>query len=133
MIGEGSPATAVAGALAGGLTALAVREALLATPAVAAWLREAIEPLRRAGAEGYAPSGRERRRLAALGAGAALLGGWFLGGPGIAVAFGLAGPAIAGSALAARRRRYRTAVERALPDVATAVADSLGAGRSLRA
>ena len=32
-----------------------------------------------------------------------------------------------------RRRRYRRAVERALPEVAVAVADSLGAGRSLRA
>jgi tight adherence protein B len=38
-----------------------------------------------------------------------------------------------GWAIAARRRRYRRAVERSLPEVATAVADSLSAGRSLRA
>ena len=49
-------------------------------PALARWLRLALEPLRRAGREGYAPSTLERRRLAALGAGAAVLGGWFLAG-----------------------------------------------------
>ena len=57
------------------------------------------------------------------------------GSPGIAVALPLAiaGPAIAAWAISSRRARYRVAVERALPDVATAVADSLTAGRSLRA
>ena len=40
----------------------------------------------------------------------------------------VAGPGLAAWALAARRRRYRRAVERALPDVALAVADSLTAG-----
>ncbi|HWN72914.1 MAG TPA: type II secretion system F family protein, partial [Solirubrobacterales bacterium] len=38
-----------------------------------------------------------------------------------------------GWAIGARRRRYRRAVERSLPEVATAIADSLSAGRSLRA
>jgi len=115
------------------LAALAIREALLASPLVAGWLRQAIEPLRRAGAEGYTPSTMERRRLALLGVGAALVGGWFLGGVAVALPLALAGPALAGSALAARRRRYRSAVERSLPDVAVAIADSLLAGRSLRA
>jgi tight adherence protein B len=123
----------LAGAAAGGLAALALREALLATPAVAGWLRLALEPLRRAGEEGYAPSRPERRRLAAVGAGAALLGGWFLAGPAAAVPLAIAGPALAGWAVSSRRRRYRGAVERALPEVAAAVADSLAAGRSLRA
>jgi len=121
------------GAAAGGLAALTVREALLASPAAARWLRFALEPLRRAGREGYAPSGLERRRLAALGALAALLGGWFLGGAALAVPLAVAGPGLAGWAVSSRRRRYRGAVERALPEVAAAIADSLAAGRSLRA
>jgi len=125
--------TALLGALAGGLLALAAREAVLAFPAVAAWLRLAVEPLRRAGREGYAPSTRERRRLAALGALAAILAGWLLGGLEVALPLSVAGPGLAAWAISSRRRRYRAAVERSLPEVATAVADSLAAGRSLRA
>lgn len=121
------------GAGAGGLTALAVREAWLASPAAVRWLRLALEPLVRAGREGYAPSTLERRRLAALGTCAAVLGGWFLGGLAVALPLAVAGPALAAWAISNRRGRYRSAVERALPDVAIAIADSLGAGRSLRA
>jgi tight adherence protein B len=121
------------GAAAGGLLALAAREAWNASPALAEWLGLALEPLRRAGAEGYVPSTVERRRLAALGMGAAIAGGWFLGGIVLALPLALAAPAGMGAAIAARRRRYRRAVERSLPEVATAVADSLSAGRSLRA
>jgi tight adherence protein B len=120
-------------AVAGGLLALAVREAVLASPAAVRWLRFALEPLRRAGEEGYAPSTIEQRRLAVLGAGGAVAGGWFLGGWTLALPLALAGPAAMGGAVSSRRRRYRRAVERALPEVATAVADSLSAGRSLRA
>lgn len=126
------PLLPLAGAVAGGLAALAAREAALATPAVAAWLRMAVEPLRRAGEEGYVPSTPERRRLAAVGAGAALLAGWFLAGAVAAVPLAVAGPAVAGWAVSSRRRRFRRQVERALPGVALAVADSLAAGRSLR-
>ena len=121
------------GALAGGLLALAAREAVLASPAAAAWIRAALEPLRRAGREGYAPSTLERRRLAALGAAAAILTGWFLGGLEVALPLSVAGPGLAAWAISSRRRRYRAAVGRSLPEVATAVADSLAAGRSLRA
>lgn len=126
-------ATVSIGALAGGLLALAVREAAIASPAVAGWLRFALEPLRRAAEEGYAPSTVERRRLAALATAAAILGGWFLGGITLALPLSVAGPAAMGWAIGARRRRYRRAVERSLPEVATAIADSLSAGRSLRA
>jgi Flp pilus assembly protein TadB len=120
-------------AAAAGLAALAAREALPASPAATRWVRLALEPLRRAGEEGYAPSSVERRRLAALGTGAAIVAGWFLGGPALALPLALAGPAAVAWAIAARRRRYCRAVERSLPEVATAIADSLSAGRSLRA
>ncbi len=133
MSGFGGLLLPLVGAAAGGLGALAAREAVLATPALAGWIRLALEPLRRAGREGYAPSTLERRRLAAVGAGAALLAGWFLAGAVVAVPMAIAGPAIAAWAVSSRRRRFRRAVERALPEVAAAVADSLTAGRSLRA
>jgi tight adherence protein B len=126
-------ATVLIGSVAGALLALAAREAAIASPAAARWLRFALEPLRRAAAEGYAPSTLERRRLAALATGAAIGGGWFFGGFALAVPLSVAGPAAVGWAIGARRRRYRRAVERSLPEVATAIADSLSAGRSLRA
>jgi tight adherence protein B len=126
-------ATILIGALAGGLLALAAREAAIASPAAVRWLRFALEPLRRAAEEGYAPSTVERRRLAVLATVAAIAGGWFLGGMALALPLSVAGPAAMGWAIGARRRRYRRAVERSLPEVATAVADSLSAGRSLRA
>jgi len=123
----------LAGAAAGVLAAVATREAVLASPALARWVRAALEPLGRAGREGYAPSLPERRRIALLGTFAAVVGGWFLVGSGVAIPLAVAGPALAAWAINSRRRRYRRAVEAALPDVAIAVADSLSAGRSLRA
>lgn len=123
----------LAGAAAGGLVAVAAREAILATPAVAIWIDLALEPLRRAGHEGYVPTAPERRRLAVLGTVAATTAGWFVAGMSLALPMAIAGPAIAAALVNRRRRRYRAAVERALPDVALAVADSLSAGRSLRA
>ena len=133
MIGARGLLPTLAGAAAGGLFALAAREALLASPAAGRWLRSALEPLGRAGREGYAPSTVERRRLAVLGAGVAVLGGWLLAGLALALPLSVAGPMIAGWAISSRRRRYRVAVERSLPEAATAIADSLSAGRSLRA
>jgi tight adherence protein B len=121
-----------AGAAAGALVAVAGREALLASPAAARWLRWALEPLRRAGREGYSPSTVERRRLAMLATGAAIAAGWFVAGPWLALPLAVAGPGASAWALSARRRRYRRTVERSLPDVALAVADSLSAGGSLR-
>ena len=119
-------------AIAGGLAAVAARDALRATPAAAAWLSRAFEPLSRAASEGYAPTAAERRRLG-LVTGAVLLGGgtWLLG-PAPAAPLAAAGPAAASWAVAARARRYRAAVERSLPRVAVATADALAAGRSVR-
>ena len=121
------------GAVAGGFAALAARELVLGTPMAARWLERGLEPLRRAGREGYAPSGPERRRLAAIGTAAAALAGLVLAGPLTALALALAGPGLAGWSVARGRARYRRAVERALPEIANAVADSVGAGRALRA
>jgi tight adherence protein B len=45
----------------------------------------------------------------------------------------VAGPSAAGWAVARRRAKYRAAVERGLPQIATAVADALAGGRSARA
>lgn len=133
MTGGPGPLPALIAAAAGGLGALAAREAVLASPAAVRWVRAALEPLRRAGREGYTPSALERRRLAALGAAAAVLGGWFFVGASLTLPLAIAGPGLATWAVSRRRARYRSAVERALPDVAMAVADSLTAGRSLRA
>jgi tight adherence protein B len=120
-------------AVAGGMAAVAVREAVLASPAFGRWLAEATEPLRRAGREGYAPTEAERRRLAALATGGLLAGVLFVAGPGPAPLGALAGPGATAWAVARRRARYRAAVERGLPQVATAIADALAGGRSVRA
>lgn len=124
---------ALLGGVTGVFAVLAAREGALASPSALSWLDAVLEPLRRAGREGYVPSTPERRRLALLGAGAAFAGGWFLAGAALALPLAIAGPAVAGSAVSRRRRRYRRAVERALPALAAALADSLAAGRSLRA
>jgi tight adherence protein B len=120
-------------AVAGGLTLVAAREAIAATPAAARWVALAIEPLRRAGREGYAPTEVERRRLAAVGAAGMLVAGLVLLGPGPASLLAIAGPAAVTAAISRRRSRYRLAVERGLPEVAISLADTLAAGRSVRA
>lgn len=121
------------GALAGGLGALACREGMLAAPWAARWLGRAIEPLRRAGREGYTPSADERRRLAALGAAILLFGGAVVLGPGPAPLLALAGPAVAASVVRRRRARYRRELDRGLGAIATSIADALSGGGSLRA
>jgi tight adherence protein B len=123
----------VLAALAGGMAAVAAREAVLAMPSVARWLTAAVDPLLRAGREGYIPTETERRRLGVVGTGALFAFALLVAGPGLAPALALAGPAAAAWALATRRARYRRGVERGLPALATAVADALSGGRSVRA
>ena len=110
-------------------------EAVLASPALASWVRLALEPLR---------AGRARGVLCPRRSSAA---GWPLLGGGGAIARRLVRRRAVGGAAAGGRRRRRSrpgrspaaaaatarAVERSLPEVARAVADSLTAGRSLRA
>ncbi|MGH2993333.1 MAG: hypothetical protein ACRDL1_07325, partial [Solirubrobacterales bacterium] len=64
------PIPVVLAALAGGMVAVAAREAVLATPSLARWLAAAVSPLLRAGREGYDPTEAERRRLGVVGTGA---------------------------------------------------------------
>jgi tight adherence protein B len=119
-------------AVAGGMAAVALREAVLATPAVGRWIAGAVEPLRRAGREGYEPTRDERRRLALVGALALFAAGLYLAGPGPAPLLAVAGPLAATWAIARRRARYRGAVERGVPEIAIAIADALAGGRSVR-
>lgn len=120
-------------ALAGGLGAVAARELILGASRLPAWLTLAVEPLRRAGREGYEPTQQERRRLAALGTVALLAAGLYVAGPWPAPAVAATGPVAATWAVTRRRRLYRRAVESNLPELATALSDSLTGGRSLRA
>lgn len=130
---EGVSPAILAAAVAGGLAAVAARDALRSAPRVAGWLAATLMPLRLAGSEGRAPSAAERRRLGLLAtAGLLFCGAWLLG-PAPAAPLAAAGPAAASWALDSRARRYRRAVERALPAIANATGDALAAGRSVRA
>ena len=119
-------------ALAGGLAAVAVRDALISAPRVASWLRTSVAPLRRASREGYAPSADEQRRLALLGSAAIAATAILLAGPGPLAVAAAAGPWCVGALVAGRRERYRRAVERSVPEVAAAIADAISGGHSVR-
>jgi tight adherence protein B len=128
----GSAGLIVLAALAGGLVAVAVREAIMSAPRLPGWLATALAPLVRAGREGYAPSADEQRRLALLGSVAILGLAVLLAGPGPLAVAAAAGPSTAGWLVAQRRQRYRRAVERSVPDMAVAIADAISGGRSVR-
>jgi len=126
------PGPMLLGALAGCLAVLALKELLGAGNQLTAWLRTAIEPLRRARGEGYLPTSAERVRLGLLGGLVAISAGGYLGGPAVALPPAVTGPLVAAWLVRRSRERYRRAVERSLPDVARAIADGLSAGRSPR-
>lgn len=119
-------------AIGGAAVAVALREGVATMPFVVRQLEAAARTLTLAGRENRSPTEPERRRLglfagAGLGAIAVLLAGV---GPlaGIAVA----GPAVAGWAIADRQRRYRLRVEHDVPAIAAAIADAVAGGGSLR-
>jgi len=120
------------GGAAGWFAVLAAKELAGGSAALSAWIRIAVEPLRRAGSEGYLPTSRERIRLAAVAGAAAIFGGWLLGGVVLALVLAGLAPLVAGALIRRRRRRYRRAVEAAVPDIARAIADCLSAGHSPR-
>jgi tight adherence protein B len=128
----GAAALTALAALAGGLLAVAARDALISAPRIAGWLSAAVVPLGRAGREGYAPSAEEQRRLALLGSAGILVVAVLVAGPGPLAVAAAAGPPAAGWLVTRRRERYRRAVERAVPEMATAIADAISGGRSVR-
>jgi tight adherence protein B len=128
----GRPALIALAALAGGLAAIAVREALLSAPRIASWLRQAVTPLSRAAREGYVPSASEQRRLGLLGSGTIAILALLVTGPGPLAIAAAAGPWCVSVLVAQRRERYRRAVERSVPDVAGAIADAISGGHSVR-
>ncbi len=128
----GAAALTALAALAGGLVAVAARDALLSAPRIARWLSAAVAPLGRAGREGYAPSADEQRRLALLGSAAILGLALLAAGPGPLAVGAAGGPSAAAWVVTRRRERYRRAVERSVPEVATAIADAISGGRSVR-
>ena len=93
---------------------------------------ELIDVVVRLGREGRDPGGRERRRLLLAGGLLAFLAGSALVGPAAGAALAAAAPAAVSRLLRARRDRYRRAVEEGAAAVATAVADAIGGGHSLR-
>ena len=119
---------------AGVAAVLGVWEALSAVErsrAVGA-LERALEPLLRAGQEGRAPTGPERRRLALLATGALAAGGWLIGGVPLAALAAVLGPALVVAAVRARRRRYARAVGKGAATAARALADAVAGGHSIR-
>ena len=127
------PVVIVLAALAGGLVAVAAREAVLGVPQLLGWLSAALRPLARAEREGYAPTAEEQRRLAGVGSGAILVLALLAAGPGPLAVLAAAGPATATWLVSRRRERYRRAVERSIPAIASAIADAISGGRSIRA
>jgi tight adherence protein B len=119
-------------ALAGGLVAVAIREATLSAPRLATWVREAVDPLGRVAREGYVPSPEEQRRLALLGSAAIATVGVLLTGVGPLAVVAAAGPWFVGAVVARRKERYRRTVERSVPEIASAIADAISGGHSVR-
>jgi tight adherence protein B len=100
------------------------------------WLRALaalVDVLVRAGREGRDPGAVERRKLLIGGAAVAFAAGLVTFGPLVGVVFAGAGPLVVARVLAARRRRYRAAVDAGVPEMAVAIADALAGGCSLRA
>jgi tight adherence protein B len=67
-----------------------------------------------------------------LGSGAIAATAILVAGPGPLAVAAAAGPWCVGALVAGRRERYRRAVERSVPDVASAIADAISGGRSVR-
>ncbi len=92
-----------------------------------------MEALVRAGREGRDPGAVERRRLLVAGSACAFCAGAVTFGPLVGALLAAAGPSAVARLLAARRRRYRSAVDAGVAEMAVAIADAIGGGRSLRA
>jgi tight adherence protein B len=124
----------VLAALAGALAVAGAWEALAAVEqaAMARALGRWAAPLRAARSDGRSPTAPERRRLALVGAGALLAGGWLVAGPLIGTLCAAAGPLGVRRLVRARRERWRADLARGAPDAARAVADALSGGHAVR-
>jgi Flp pilus assembly protein TadB len=92
----------------------------------------ATEALLRLGREGREPGAVERRQLLVCGATATFVAGAVLAGPRVGAVLALGAPLAVSRGLRARRLAYRQAVERDAAAIATAIADGLSVGGSLR-
>jgi tight adherence protein B len=101
-------------------------------PRAVAQLVESVAGPLRAGRAGRAPGLAERRRLVVAVAVAGLACGWLIGGPVLALAGASLAPAAAARAVRASRERYRRAVDAGAASIATALADALTGGHSVR-
>ena len=115
------------GLQAGSAGALAAR-----LPAAAHTLAVLTDAVVRAGREGRDPGTAERRRLLMAGAALALALGTLVVGPAGGLALAAGAPWAIARLLAARRERYRRAVGAGAPAIASAMADALSGGHSLR-
>ena len=113
----------------GGAAAAALRSRAPRWSHTVAALADAVV---RAGQEGRDPGAGERRRLLACGAAVAFVAGLVALGPLAAAGLAALGPLLVSRVLAARRRRYRAAVDAGVPEMAVALADALAGGYSLR-
>jgi tight adherence protein B len=129
-----SPDAILAG-LAGALAVAGAWEALTAIEqaSVARALGRVLAPLAAARREGRAPTAPERRRLALVGAGALLGGGWLVAGPVAGGACAAGGPIAVRALLRARHGRWRAEVAAGAPSAARALSDALAGGHSIRA
>ncbi|HEX7298169.1 MAG TPA: type II secretion system F family protein [Solirubrobacteraceae bacterium] len=115
-------------AVAGAWEGLAAVEQAAMARAVGRW----AAPLRAARREGHAPTAPERRRLALVGAGALLAGGWLVAGPFAGAACAATGPLGVQRLVWARRRRWRADLAQGASHAARALADALSAGHAVR-
>jgi tight adherence protein B len=115
-------------AVAGAWEALAAVEQASFARTVGRWLA----PLRAARSEGRSPTAGERRRLALVGAGALLAGGWLVAGPLAGLVCAAAGPLVVRRLVRARRERWRADLARGAPEAARALADALAGGHAIR-
>lgn len=119
-------------ALGGAAVVVALREAVATMPFLVDQLEAAARTLALAGRENRAPTEPERRRLGVVAGLVLGLAALFIAGVGPLAGVAVAGPALAGWAVARRQRRYRRRVERDVPAIASGIADAVAAGGSLR-
>jgi tight adherence protein B len=115
-------------AVAGAWEALAAVEQAALARTIGCW----TAPLRAARREGRTPTTPERRRLALVGTGALMAGGWLVAGPFAGAACAAAGPAAVGRIVRARRERWRADLARGASHAARALADALAGGHAVR-